>query len=399
MITAEQLQGYLLLFRQGPASNEHLWAGKVVEVVAYDHLNSFRIAHGCIDLLEEGNLFLTAWNARAGLQVHTMHALTFDNVSSVIITADECGINGTLDAQLLLHRLGVTLQVSVGLTDFINKYLVILDHIKVILISENSVHLTVQLLEGALDGVSPQCVIALIFTEEMVASEGIHVPSIVRCDGIQVNTAAALSVQVVAVVTELGASHEVVACLFGVFLMHLAGLWVKLVEHVSTEAVKVLHKAESRCTIWHGLEIFLFYGLGFDVVEVDVIFLEEDDRVFITPWLGTLHGSVQMFRDPREDFGDVLGVAVLQLVLIIAEHLVVQEEENVVVFGGAVLVVHAEGSVYMAQVVMVIQLREGLIGQLCFAMEALEQMVTLEKVWDSFFVHCNSIHLKALTTV
>lgn len=30
-----------------------------------------------------------------------------------------------------------------------------------------------------------------------------------------------------------------------------------------------------------------------------------------------------MFRDPREDFGDVLGVAVLQLVLIIAEHLVV----------------------------------------------------------------------------
>lgn len=47
-----------------------------------------------------------------------------------------------------------------------------------------------------------------------------------------------------------------------------------------------------------------------------------------------------------------------------------------VVFGGAVLVVHAEGSVYMAQVVMVIQLREGLIGQLCFAMEALEQMVT-----------------------
>lgn len=43
---------------------------------------------------------------------------------------------------------------------------------------------------------------------------------------------------------------------------------------------------------------------------------------------------------------------------------------------GAVLIVHAESSVYMAQVVMVIQLSEGLIGQLCFAMEALEQVVT-----------------------
>ena len=42
----------------------------------------------------------------------------------------------------------------------------------------------------------------------------------------------------------------------------------------------------------------------------------------------------------------------------------------------AVLIVHAESSIYMAQVVMVIQLCEGLIRQLCFAMEALEQMVT-----------------------
>lgn len=42
----------------------------------------------------------------------------------------------------------------------------------------------------------------------------------------------------------------------------------------------------------------------------------------------------------------------------------------------AVLIVHAESSVYMAQVVMVIQLREGPVGQLCFAMEALEQVVT-----------------------
>lgn len=47
-----------------------------------------------------------------------------------------------------------------------------------------------------------------------------------------------------------------------------------------------------------------------------------------------------------------------------------------VVVGGVVLVVHVESSVYIAQVVMVIQLREGLIGQLCLAMETLEQMVT-----------------------
>lgn len=53
-----------------------------------------------------------------------------------------------------------------------------------------------------------------------------------------------------------------------------------------------------------------------------------------------------------------------------------QEEEHVIVVGGVVLVVHAESSVYMAQVVMVIQLSERIIGQLCFAMEALEQMVT-----------------------
>lgn len=51
--------------------------------------------------------------------------------------------------------------------------------------------------------------------------------------------------------------------------MHLAGLRVKLGEHVSMEAVKVLHKAERRRTVWHGLELFLLYSLGSDVVVVD----------------------------------------------------------------------------------------------------------------------------------
>lgn len=71
--------------------------------------------------------------------------------------------------------------------------------------------------------------------------------------------------------TKLGASHEVVAGLFGVFALHLAGLWVELAEHVSVEAVVVLHVAEGRCAVWHGLKLFLIYSLGFDVVVVDVM--------------------------------------------------------------------------------------------------------------------------------
>lgn len=44
------------------------------------------------------------------------------------------------------------------------RYVEYLDHVKVILIRENSVHLTVQLFEGVLDGFRLQCVIAFIFT-------------------------------------------------------------------------------------------------------------------------------------------------------------------------------------------------------------------------------------------
>lgn len=53
--------------------------------------------------------------------------------------------------------------------------------------------------------------------------------------------------------------------------MHVAGLWIKLGEHVSMEAVIVLHESESRGAVWHGLELFLIYSLGSDVVVVDVI--------------------------------------------------------------------------------------------------------------------------------
>ena len=71
--------------------------------------------------------------------------------------------------------------------------------------------------------------------------------------------------------TELGASHEVVSCLFGVFAMHFASLWVKLGEHMSMEAVIVLHKAESRCAVWHGLELSLIHCLGLDIKVVYVV--------------------------------------------------------------------------------------------------------------------------------
>lgn len=71
--------------------------------------------------------------------------------------------------------------------------------------------------------------------------------------------------------TELGASHEVVSCLLGVSAMHVSGFGVKLGEHVSVEAIKVFHKAESRRTVRHVFELFLIYSLSSDVVVVDFI--------------------------------------------------------------------------------------------------------------------------------
>ena len=77
--------------------------------------------------------------------------------------------------------------------------------------------------------------------------------------------------------TKVRASHEVVACLFGVFAVHLTGPWIKLGEHVPMEAVIVLHKAESRCAVRHGLKLFLFDSFGSDVEVVDVVFCRRND--------------------------------------------------------------------------------------------------------------------------
>lgn len=71
--------------------------------------------------------------------------------------------------------------------------------------------------------------------------------------------------------TELGAPHEVGARWFGVSAVHLSGLGVELGKHASVEAVVVLHEAEGRRAVGHGLELFLLYSLGSDVVVVDVV--------------------------------------------------------------------------------------------------------------------------------
>ncbi len=55
------------------------------------------------------------------------------------------------------------------------------------------------------------------------------------------------------------------------------------------------------------------------------------------------------------------------------------EEELVVMVVWAFFRVHAECSVHMSQVMMVIQLRESSIRQLSLAMETLEQLVTFSQ--------------------
>lgn len=50
---------------------------------------------------------------------------------------------------------------------------------------------------------------------------------------------------------------------------------------------------------------------------------EKDYGVIRTVWLGTLHCSIQVARNSRENFRDVFGIALLQFVLVVAEDLLV----------------------------------------------------------------------------
>lgn len=71
--------------------------------------------------------------------------------------------------------------------------------------------------------------------------------------------------------TELGASHEVVPSLFGVFAIRFPVSGVEFGEHVPMEAVIVFHEAESRRAVRYVLEHLLMHSLGFDIVVVDFI--------------------------------------------------------------------------------------------------------------------------------
>lgn len=44
---------------------------------------------------------------------------------------------------------------------------------------------------------------------------------------------------------------------------------------MSMEAVIAVIETESRCTIWHGPEIFLIHSLGFEIVVEDVVSYKE----------------------------------------------------------------------------------------------------------------------------
>lgn len=52
--------------------------------------------------------------------------VTFDEVCDVVILTNERSINGPLDAELLLHKLGVTVQVGVGLSNAVHEQVIVL---------------------------------------------------------------------------------------------------------------------------------------------------------------------------------------------------------------------------------------------------------------------------------
>lgn len=77
MITAEELQGYLVLLRQGPAGHKQHGAGEVVEVVAHNHFDSIRTAHCSINPLNDRNWTVVGGNARAVPKFHIVDIVTW----------------------------------------------------------------------------------------------------------------------------------------------------------------------------------------------------------------------------------------------------------------------------------------------------------------------------------
>lgn len=239
------------------------------------------------------------------------------------------------------------------------------------------------------------------FAEEVVPSESIYTAIVIRCNSIQVHTAALFSLNVVisALLSKMWASHEVITGLLWIFAMDFSCNWVKLAELMTMKAVIMIHVTEGSGAVGHALEFFLINLLGLHIEVVDLITFEKDYGVISAVSLGTLHCSIQMVRNSRENLRDILGIVLLQLVLVVAEDLGVMEEELVVMVVWAFFRVHAECSVHMSQVMMVIQLRESSIRQLSLAMETLEQLVTLEEIRNSLLVHSNCVKLHSFTAV
>lgn len=135
---------------------------------------------------------------------------------------------------------------------------------------------------------------------------------------------------------------------------------VKLGELMSMEAVIMTHVMEGSCAVGHALEFLFINLLRLHIEVVDLITFgslrrnlnlqnllsiyypymfsiiinqrnitryyntfEKDYGVISTVWLGTLHCSIQVVRNSRENFRDVFGIALLQFVLEVTEDLVV----------------------------------------------------------------------------
>lgn len=78
VITAQQVLGHPLLQGQNPASNKDHGALIAIEVVSYDHCDSFRTTHGGVHPLQVGQWTLIGCNTRCGWQIHIIYVFFWD---------------------------------------------------------------------------------------------------------------------------------------------------------------------------------------------------------------------------------------------------------------------------------------------------------------------------------
>lgn len=124
VITAKQLQWYLVLLRQGLASHKRHGAGKVVEVVAHNHFNSSRATHCSINLLEDRNWALVGGSTRGDLQFHIIDVVTWrtagrERCKWIQWLIAKCG------KQSLCERVLSWVLVQLRLSRILGKYLIV----------------------------------------------------------------------------------------------------------------------------------------------------------------------------------------------------------------------------------------------------------------------------------